>query len=166
MARILLEVTDLPNQLTLKSLAEAEGHRAEAGLAEWDAAIVDDATRAEILARRGPVLLLTPMSDRGAAVQALRTGVFAYVLTPFEAGEVPLLLQRALRSRSATPPPSTPYDFSGQLVPLEKVESQYILEVLRRCRNNQAEAARVLGIGRNTLWRKLKKIRVQDQREG
>jgi len=27
---------------------------------------------------------------------------------------------------------------------------------MKRCRNNQTQAAQQLGIGRNTLWRKLK----------
>ena len=46
---------------------------------------------------------------------------------------------------------------------LEEVEALHILDTLRRCKNNQAHAARKLGIGRNTLWRKLKKIKAQLQ---
>ena len=41
---------------------------------------------------------------------------------------------------------------------LEQIELDYIQQVLRACKHNQARAARVLGIGRNTLWRKLKKV--------
>jgi two-component system response regulator HydG len=41
------------------------------------------------------------------------------------------------------------------LEPLAAVERRHILLVLRACGGNQAEAARVLGIARNTLWRKL-----------
>ena len=39
---------------------------------------------------------------------------------------------------------------------LDEVERAHIETVLRQCKHNQAEAARLLGIGRNTLWRKLK----------
>ncbi|ABC81902.1 sigma-54 interaction domain-containing protein [Anaeromyxobacter dehalogenans] len=39
---------------------------------------------------------------------------------------------------------------------LAEVERAHVLAVLERCGGSQAEAARVLGIGRNTLWRKLK----------
>ncbi len=39
---------------------------------------------------------------------------------------------------------------------LAEVEQEHVLAVLRACRGVQAEAARVLGIGRNTLWRKLR----------
>jgi DNA-binding NtrC family response regulator len=41
------------------------------------------------------------------------------------------------------------------LEPLAVVERRHILAVVDACRGNQAEAARVLGIARNTLWRKL-----------
>jgi two-component system response regulator HydG len=42
------------------------------------------------------------------------------------------------------------------LRPLAEVEQEHILSVLRACRGVQSDAARVLGIGRNTLWRKLR----------
>ena len=39
---------------------------------------------------------------------------------------------------------------------LDEMVKRYILHVLREQRGNRVRAARVLGIGRNTLWRKLK----------
>jgi len=39
---------------------------------------------------------------------------------------------------------------------LAEVEQEHVLTVLRACGGVQADAARVLGIGRNTLWRKLR----------
>ena len=39
---------------------------------------------------------------------------------------------------------------------LADVEHEHILRVLEACGGSQVEAARVLGIGRNTLWRKLR----------
>jgi two-component system response regulator HydG len=44
----------------------------------------------------------------------------------------------------------------GSLPTLAEVEQAHVLTVLRACRGVQADAARVLGIGRNTLWRKLR----------
>ena len=41
--------------------------------------------------------------------------------------------------------------------PLDELEKRHILEVVKACGGNQAVAAKRLGIGRNTLWRKLKK---------
>jgi len=42
------------------------------------------------------------------------------------------------------------------LRPLVEVEREHVLAVLDACHGSQAEAARVLGIGRNTLWRKMR----------
>ena len=39
---------------------------------------------------------------------------------------------------------------------LEEIEKHYILETLKRCNGNREEAARQLGIGERTLYRKLK----------
>jgi DNA-binding NtrC family response regulator len=41
------------------------------------------------------------------------------------------------------------------LRPLAEVEREHVLAVLDACGNNQVEAARILRIGRSTLWRKL-----------
>ena len=53
---------------------------------------------------------------------------------------------------TAAPPP----------VKLDDVERLHILAVLRKAKGNQAEAARLLGIGRNTLWRKLRRYGGKD----
>ena len=45
---------------------------------------------------------------------------------------------------------------TSELVPLEVVERRHILRVLRAVRGNKSLAARVLGINRRTLQRKLK----------
>jgi DNA-binding NtrC family response regulator len=42
---------------------------------------------------------------------------------------------------------------------LAEVEREHVLRVLEACGGSQVEAARVLGIGRNTLWRKLRAYR-------
>ncbi len=39
---------------------------------------------------------------------------------------------------------------------LAQIEREHILRVLAACGDSQAKAARILGIGRNTLWRKLR----------
>ncbi|MFZ5441941.1 MAG: sigma-54 interaction domain-containing protein [Myxococcota bacterium] len=44
----------------------------------------------------------------------------------------------------------------GELVTLEEAERRHVLRVLEACHGQQVDAARVLGIGRTTLWRKLK----------
>jgi len=45
---------------------------------------------------------------------------------------------------------------------LAAVEQRHILNTLASCGNNKVETARLLGIGYNTLWRKLKQYRVAE----
>ncbi len=53
------------------------------------------------------------------------------------------------------PDPPSARPATRGLEPLAVVERRHILSVVAACGGNQAEAARVLGIARNTLWRKL-----------
>jgi two-component system, NtrC family, response regulator HydG len=46
-------------------------------------------------------------------------------------------------------------DHPDELQPLEEVERRYILRVVDVCKGNKSQAARVLGIGRKTLYRRL-----------
>ena len=50
---------------------------------------------------------------------------------------------------------------AGTLMSLPEAERRHILFVLRSCNGQHHEAARVLGIGRTTLWRKLKEYGVE-----
>jgi ActR/RegA family two-component response regulator len=79
----------------------------------------------------------------------MREGVWGYVFVPLQPGEAVMAVQRATAGGSAPA--------AEDLRRLEDVEMEHIVRVLRKCKNNQAKAARMLGIGRNTLWRKLKK---------
>lgn len=45
---------------------------------------------------------------------------------------------------------------------LERREREYILNVLKQVNGNKTEAAKILGIGRTTLWRKLNKMDIRD----
>jgi DNA-binding NtrC family response regulator len=48
-------------------------------------------------------------------------------------------------------------DDPSELVPMEEVERRYILRVLQAVAGNKTAAARVLGIERKTLYRKLER---------
>ena len=60
-------------------------------------------------------------------------------------------LPRATQDDPLSPP--APFDVEGSL---EDMEKRYILYILNKNKGNRARTAAVLGIGRNTLWRKLK----------
>ncbi|HMA97299.1 MAG TPA: sigma-54 dependent transcriptional regulator, partial [Polyangiaceae bacterium] len=46
-------------------------------------------------------------------------------------------------------------DDPSELISMEQVERRYIIRVVEACRGNKSQAARILGIGRKTLYRKL-----------
>ena len=150
MARVQLDVAELTNRLTLKLALEQAGHTVEDGPAE--VVITDAPARALQHARQSPTLFLSPLPDIPNAVSLMRQGVYGYIVVPLQPGEADIMVRRAAAGSGAAPS-------SGEveMVPLEDVERRHILAVLRQCRGNRAQAARTLKIGRNTLWRKLKK---------
>ena len=54
------------------------------------------------------------------------------------------------------PPRSPANQGRKSMRPLAEVEREHILGVLEACGGSHVDAARILGIGRNTLWRKLR----------
>ena len=67
------------------------------------------------------------------------------------------LPQRVLRGRAEPSSPPIPLDFVPGIDSLESVERRMITQALRRSRNVKAEAARLLGISRFQLLRRLEK---------
>jgi DNA-binding NtrC family response regulator len=148
MAHVQIKVQDPATRLTIATLLQADGHR----LAEEnpDVIITDDIAGAAALVVRAPTLVLASATQIRGAVAAMARGVFGYVFVPLQPGEVELMVRRALGASPVEP---------GRAVrTLEAVETEHILAVLRHCKNSRAKAARLLGVGRNTLWRKLKRI--------
>jgi len=143
--------------MTLKVMLEAEGHTIVDGDQGSSLVITDNLHWAvECVSSEYNILVLCRADQISAAVQTMRQGVLGYIFLPFQPGEAGLMVQRALNQQadgaSSSPPEIVPVQT------LEAVESAHIVEALRRCNNNQAKTARLLGIGRNTLWRKLKKL--------
>ncbi len=168
-ANVVLYIDDMTHALTLRALLEAGGHRVVPEPAQ--VVVTDQTARAVREASERPTLLVSGASDLPAAVKAMQAGVFGYIFVPFVPGEAALMVERALAAHQTAPDVTT----SGPPVAddgwptLDDVEMQHILTTLRRCKNNHSKTARVLGIGRNTLWRKLKRLRSEAQhlpREG
>lgn len=155
MADISLHIEDPLVRITVKPLLEAAGHRiVETGA---DLRLCDRAADAAARAKDGPTLLLANAQDAPRAVDAMRQGVYGYALLPLVPGEIAILVERALGH--ARQDGAAAEDDPDAFLSLDEWEARHILATLRRCRYNQAEAARRLGIGRNTLWRKLKRFR-------
>ena len=69
----------------------------------------------------------------------------------------------ALQSVVAPPSPMSDTQFAGHhILPLLEVERRAILEALRYTKGDRATAAIMLGIGRTTLYRKLKEYQFED----
>lgn len=149
MARVRLEVADPPNRITLKMVLEQAGHEV---VEDGEMVVIcDNQNHAIAAVKHARVLLLAAPKEIPAAVHAMREGVYGYISLPLQPGEAEIMVSRALEGPSA--------GTEAPLQTLEEAEEVLILDTLRRCRQNQAETARVLGIGRNTLWRKLKRIK-------
>jgi ActR/RegA family two-component response regulator len=136
--------------MTLHAMLEAAGHTIVD--ADPDVILTDSRESAVKQASTTKTLLLTPASGVPDAVRVMRdSGVFGYVFLPLQPGEAAIAVAHAAGSEVETE------SGADALRSLEDVEMEHIHRVLRACKHNQAKAARVLGIGRNTLWRKLKK---------
>ncbi len=160
MTRVWLEIDDPANRLTLRAILVADGCEI---VSENAQAIFTDRLSTSIAYTRGlPAILVTTAGDVPLAVQAMRRGAFGYILLPMRPGEAAIALQRALEwGNSAQRLDDNSADSLSDSMRIEDAEARTILAVLRQCKNNQSKAAGVLGIGRNTLWRKLKRIRQQ-----
>jgi two-component system response regulator HydG len=51
----------------------------------------------------------------------------------------------------------------NELVPLEELERRAILRTLRETAGDKLSAARILGIGKTTLYRKLKQYHMEEE---
>lgn len=148
MIHIALEISDPINRLTLQSMLERAGHKI--GPERPDVIIADNFEGAVTAASTTPTLLLAGFNQIPQAVDAMRRGVWGYILLPLQPGEAELMVRRAFDAGS----PKAAF----QPRTLEEVEIDHILAMIRHCKGNRAKAARLLGIGRNTLWRKLASV--------
>ncbi len=80
-------------------------------------------------------------------------------------GDLPTQLQQqglaAHREAAATAGPESP-EAAAQVTPLAEMEKQAILGAIRMLNGDKLQAARLLGIGKTTLYRKLKEYGIDD----
>jgi two-component system, response regulator RegA len=101
------------------------------------------------------IIMLTGFGDIPLAVAAVREGADTLMTKPVDADRLireAMALREVLPERSAPPPSS-----SGRTYRLEELERQTIEAALHDSGGVVAAAARLLGIDRRTLQRKLKK---------
>jgi two-component system response regulator RegA len=95
------------------------------------------------------IVVLTGYGSVATAVEAVRRGAVHYLTKPANADEILAAFGRGSGEADATPP--------LHAMSLDRVEWEHINRVLVDCGGNISEAARVLGIHRRSLQRKLSK---------
>ncbi len=96
------------------------------------------------------IVVLTGFGSIATAVEAVRLGATHYLTKPADADEILAAFDRGAEGAGGSRPPLQPMS-------LDRVEWEHINRVLVECQGNVSEAARVLGIHRRSLQRKLSK---------
>ena len=90
-----------------------------------------------------PVVLMTAYADVQLAVKGLKNGAADFVTKPWDNDELARTLRDAVEK-------------SREVVTLDKLEQQHVHRVVEQCHGNMSKAAELLGITRQTLYRKLR----------
>lgn len=92
-----------------------------------------------------PVVLLTAYADVELAVKGLKNGAADFITKPWDNDELLRKLKDVL-------------DMQQEIVSLDEVEKEHIRRTLDRCHGNLTQAAELLGITRQTLYNKMKRL--------
>lgn len=90
-----------------------------------------------------PVVLMTAYADVQLAVKGLKNGAADFVTKPWDNDELVRTLRDAVEK-------------SREVMTLDKLEQQHVHRVVEQCHGNMSKAAELLGIKRQTLYRKLR----------
>lgn len=90
-----------------------------------------------------PVVLMTAYANVQLAVKGLKNGAADFVTKPWDNDELARTLRDAVEK-------------SREVVTLDKLEQQHVHRVVEQCHGNMSKAAELLGITRQTLYKKLR----------
>ena len=103
-------------------------------------------------------VVLTRYPSVAAAVHAIRMGFQDYLAKPIEARRIAALLGAVPALASSEGAANDVFDADDEPASLARVEWEHIHTVLLDCGGNISEAARVLGLHRRSLQRKLRRV--------
>ena len=92
-----------------------------------------------------PVVLLTAYADVSLAVRGLKSGAADFIVKPWDNDELVRKLKDVL-------------DMQGEIVTLDEMEADHIRRTIDHCHGNLSKAAELLGITRQTLYNKMKRL--------
>jgi two-component system response regulator RegA len=150
--------------MTVTTAATRDEARLVAGTTKFERAVVDLrlgetnglSVVTDLLAADGDldVIVLTGFGSIATAIEAMKLGVLHYMTKPVDADELLAAFDR--------PPTEVPDEHELPPVPsLARVEWEHIQRVLASCDGNISAAARLLGLHRRSLQRKLSKYPVR-----
>ena len=92
-----------------------------------------------------PVVLLTAYADVNLAVKGLKNGASDFITKPWDNDELIHKLKDVL-------------DMKNEIVSLDEMEKEHIRRTIDHCHGNLTQAADLLGITRQTLYNKMKRL--------
>jgi len=92
-----------------------------------------------------PVVLLTAYADVSLAVRGLKSGAADFITKPWDNDELVRKLKDVLEMQS-------------EIVTLDEMEKSHIRRTIDSCHGNLSQAAELLGITRQTLYNKMKRL--------
>ena len=92
-----------------------------------------------------PVVLLTAYADVSLAVKGLKNGASDFITKPWDNDELVHKLKDVL-------------DMKNEIVSLDEMEKEHIRRTIDHCHGNLTQAAELLGITRQTLYNKMKRL--------
>jgi two-component system response regulator RegA len=98
-----------------------------------------------------PIVVLTGFGSIASALEAVRLGALDYLTKPADPDQLIAVL------RTGRPLEINPRVTSPEVPSLDRVEWEHIQRVLTECQDNISHAAKLLGLDRRTLQRKLAK---------
>ena len=92
-----------------------------------------------------PVVLITAYADVSLAVRGLKRGASDFITKPWDNDDLVRKLKDVLEA-------------ADEMVTLDEVEADHIRRAVDRCHGNLSKAAELLGVSRQTLYNKMKKL--------
>ncbi len=113
----------------------------------------------EVLARPAPpaVVIMTAYADIELAVQALKRGAFDFITKPWDNVRLVATCRDALQRTQPTPQGEPPAPAAEPVRSLAAQERAAVLAAMAKAQGNLSEAARLLGLSRAALYRRLDK---------